>query len=698
MRFNLKIMKINNLKNLTLVLLIPTISLLIALFTIKNYGINWDEPYHYKRGQAFLHYFLTGEKNYNSIPKYKALKGTSDDSGFRNAENLFEENQKNPDPRSETYRRSYYQDDVWNGQYHIDIEKSYGHPPLNGVLAAFSNYIFYQKLGILGDIESYHLYIICTVSLMAFVVAIFIWKEFGIIESLLTSLTLATYPLLIGEQHFNIKDPVEASYYSLTMIFFYLGVKNLSKKWMFLATLFFGLALSTKFNILFSIIPMTAWLFVYYRKDLFKIIKRFWLIIAVSPLIAFGILIVSYPTIWKDPISGILEIFRFYLIAGHAQSQPASYYIAGFINTYPTTWILYTTPPIVLLIFSLSIVFIKDISKTNKFFLLVILWLVVNILRISLFSALSYGGVRLIMEFIPALSMIVGITVGYILSIRKNKLYKILVIGVIIVGFTPTIIKLVNIHPNQNTYFNFLIGGLEGAKNKNINSWGNTNGSAYYPAINWINENVPKDAKLTLPVNLIGNIPRYKLRDDIALSDTYWSGAKHNGEYVIELTYDYPPLKWYALSYLNTVMNPVYEVKVDGVAIAKVWKNDIEHMRPEFKNQVTSIQKVIVDKNTLTINLPKTTKVTQVSMNLTTKNCTAIKTGYVKSSVDNINWVREPEDIALDQIRQSKFRGIEQEFSFYFVAREAKTIVFESVNLDSCLLKGYQAKVTSLKD
>lgn len=577
------------------------------------------------------------------------------------------------------------------------MESSYGHPPLNDVLGAMSNYIFYQKLGVLGDIESYHLYIILTVATLAFVVAIFLWKEFGIFESVLASLVLATYPLLIGEQHFNIKDPIEASYYAMTIIFFYLGIKKLSKWWMLLSIISFGLALSTKFNILFSIIPMGIWLIYSQKVKVFKTILKFKTLLILAPVIVLAILVGSYPTIWKDPVAGILEIIRFYLVAGHAQSQPTSYYLFGFINTYPIQWIIYTTPPIVLVLLALGIVFSKKLVVQNKFFLLVALWFLTNIARISLFNALSYGGVRLIMEFIPALAIIVGITGDYILNLSKSKLYKVLVILIIFLGFIPTVIKLTKIHPNENTYFNFLVGGLKGAQEKGINSWGNTNGSSYYPAIVWINENAPKDIKLTLPVNLIGNIPRYKLRKDISLSDTYWSGPNHAGEYVIELTYDYPPMQWYALKYLNTVMIPQYEVQVDGVSITKVWKNSPEFVRDEFKNQKSEIRKVEANKNTLTINLPRLEKVMQVSItNVPIRNCSAVKTGYVRTSIDGINWTREPEDIALDQIRQSKFRGLENEFNFFFVSKEAKIIVFEVNNEDSCLLKATNATIRSL--
>jgi len=234
-----------------LVILIPALSFILALITIDDYGINWDEPYHYRRGQAFLHYYLTGKKTYEGLPKYPPLKGTTDTPGFRNSDELFNEVLKNPSLSDPNFRRSYYQNDAWNGEFFIDVENPSGHPPLNDTLASLFNKIFYQKLGIFGDIESYHLFIISAVSLAAFFIAIFMWREFGLIESIITSLALVTYPLLLGEQHFNIKDPVETAFYSITIIGVYLGVKRNKLFWFLLGTLFFAFALSTKFNIIF---------------------------------------------------------------------------------------------------------------------------------------------------------------------------------------------------------------------------------------------------------------------------------------------------------------------------------------------------------------------------------------------------------------------------------------------------------------
>lgn len=684
-----------------IILIVPIISLLVAILTIKSYGINWDEPYHYRRGQAFLQYYLTGLKTYQNMPKYPPLKGDSDNPDFRNAEANFLAVQKNPNLSDPNFRRSFYQDDSWDGVYSIDIESTYGHPALNDILAAAFNKIFYQKLGILGDLESYRLFIIALVSLTTFAIALFMWKEFGVIESVFTSVAFATYPLIIGEQHFNIKDPVEMSFYTITILAFYLGVKKNKFIWLFISVLAFSFAMATKFNIVFSLVPIGIW-FIYYlfrnkeKIDKRKLFKNIGILIVIAPIVILGILILSYPTLWGNPLGGMSQIIKFYLEVGYPKSLPAGYYYFGFLNMFPLVWITFTTPPIEIFLFLVSIIVSLRLVKRNSFVLLLFLWIFVTIGRNSLFDALNYGGVRLIMEYVPVLAMLSGIAAGYLVKLSK----KYIAVGslILLLAFVPTIFKLIKIHPNENTYFNFLIGGLAGAKAANIPAWGDSYGNAYYQGVEWLNANAPQNAKVSVPVGNTSNIPRYKFRSDIAVSPFYWSGLNHGGEYLIELTYDYPPMNYFALKYLNIAMIPVYEVKVDGVAIAKVWKNNIEHVRPEFTKTKNILVKTKIDlvNKTLELGLEDIEKVMAVKIEEPIKNCLPLKTGYVITSLDGKEWTREPEDIAGDQLNREAVKKLGSVFEFYFVAKDSKFIRFNVDDTRDCLLKAEHASVIVL--
>ncbi|EKD94500.1 MAG: hypothetical protein ACD_26C00034G0035 [uncultured bacterium] len=687
-------------KKLFTILVIPIIFLIYGIYTLNDYGINWDEPYHFRRGQAFLQYFLSGKKDYSNMPKYPPLKGTADSTSFRDSEKHFKDVQDNPNLSDPNFRRSYYQDEDWNGEYHINIENSSGHPALNGIFAAFFNKIFYQKLGILGDLESYHLFEVTTVSFLVFFIALFMWKEYGMIESISSSLALTTYPLLIGEQHFNIKDPIIATFYATTLISVYKAVTTKSLGWLLLSILFFSIGLSVKFNIIFIIIPMGLWFLLYFFKNKTKIKfdRKFYLIAIFSPVFIISFFILFFPTLWNDPLQKTISIVQYYLHIGYSSNNLMGQDSTFSLNLTPLKWIVFTSPLITIFLFLLSLAVPKQFLRHKLFPLLLIFSLLTTLLRVTLPGTTSYGGVRQIMEYIPILAMLCGIGAGFIFE-KMKFISKHIFIILIIVAYIPITIRLINLHPNENVYFNRLVGGLSGAKMIQLDSWGNSYGNAYFPVIEWLNKNAEENAKLTIPVGSISNIPRFKLRPDISLSADYWSGPENKGEYVLELIYDYEPMKWYSLNYLNTVVKPVYEVTVDGIAIAKLWKNSPEYVSAEFKKQkeITNNVSILYKLGILELILPNIEKLTKITLTQPIKNCNVLNTGYVDTSTDNINWTREIEDVAREQLKHAKQREMQSDFTFYFVAKEAKYIRFHSEDTSSCLLKAFSPKVYVLE-
>jgi len=79
-------MKNHKIKEILLILFIPLLFLIIGTAVLKDYGFNWDEPLHFMRGQAYLHFLLTGEKDYSSLSVYPRLSDVCPDwaKGFCN--------------------------------------------------------------------------------------------------------------------------------------------------------------------------------------------------------------------------------------------------------------------------------------------------------------------------------------------------------------------------------------------------------------------------------------------------------------------------------------------------------------------------------------------------------------------------------------------------------------------------------------
>ena len=529
-------------KRFAVVLLIPCLFLLAALFTLKDYWVSWDESEHLLRGQAYLYYFLTGNKRY-PVGEEKA---------------------------------SYFQNDSLPPEHWLVADT--GHPPLNGILAALSNYIFHQKLRILGDIESHHLFNIVTSVILVFAVSVFAYLAHGKFVALVSGAVLSLYPLFFSEAHFNIKDPPQAAFYALTILFFWLSLRKKNHWWLLAAAVSFAISLSIKFNIIFLPLIIIPYLFFrFYPKFNFrKIPKSFIWVLVFSPLIVGIIFFGSWPFLWQDPIVNFIKTINYYIGVGTGFETQPGYFIAGF-NLYPIFWILITTQSIVLVLAFFGIVFVARDKEKERTSLLWLFWFLTPIVRVTVPGISIYGGVRQIMEFIPAMALLAGLGASYLIQKLKLTIYKYLFI---LITFILLLIPIVKYHPHENVYFNFLVGGLKGAKEKNIPYWGNSYGNAYKEAFDWLKENARPNSKVALVEGTSLNIPRIAIGLNLDYSNDHWSGDKKKGEYLVELTYN-NPVRYYpeAWDYVEKFLVPVYEVKVDGVAIAKVWKNDLEHTK-----------------------------------------------------------------------------------------------------------------------
>src|SRR3989344_3491170 len=256
-------------KKLLLPLCISVAFFLISIFTLSDYGISWDEPIHFHRGQGYLHYFFTGEKEFNTLgPRPSFFQGNS-------------------------FPASYF------------FKEDSGHPPLNGIMAAFTNYIFYQKLGIMGDIESHHLFNILTATLLVFIVTLFAVESYGLFAGTVAGLSLSLYPLFFAESKFNVKDPAEAAFIGLTIYAFWKAVNSWSWKWLLLSAMGFGFGLGTKLNILFVPLILIPWLvfrFIFAEKKKIRPNKKFIITFFISPIIVLIIFVGSWPFLWSNPL------------------------------------------------------------------------------------------------------------------------------------------------------------------------------------------------------------------------------------------------------------------------------------------------------------------------------------------------------------------------------------------------------------
>lgn len=659
--------------NKIIALLIAFIFFIFGLSTLPHYGINWDTINHLPRGQVYLHYFLTGNKDYSDLPAYFTEWQGKGEWYWQKDNTLFFKPDINKEsvPRLSLYQRA-------GVDFKYFMERDGGHPPLSDILSSVFNLVLFQKLGIVNDVDSYRVYGVFLASCLVGLIYYWVTSVYGKFAGLISSLSLSLYPFFWSESHFNTeKDIPETAFWSFFLFSIWQGVRKKSWKWILLSGLFFGLALGTKFNILFVGFIILPWIF-FVAKKLF--IKP-WFILSsiVATFLGLGIFVGSWPFLWADPIMRIQKVTGFYKSIGMTES--------AVTNTYALSWILYATPLVILILAIIGIFFAtKNIFKEKySLSLLVILWLLVPIIRVTWPGTVIYGGIRQIMEYIPAMSILAGIG-GLALLNLVSKSKRLLVGTLIIISFIPITLKLISIHPNENVYFNLLIGGLSGAKDKNFPFWGNSFGAAYRQGATWLNENAEPGSNVVYVFELIPNIPRIWLRTDLNLHNSNRSGYLRKGEYAITLPYQGTEVRSYYDMYLREFLNPVYEAKVDGVSVITIWKNEDKYLKKPWIEKFDNKVLMTKDDDGLMFDLGEAKSISRLEINYREYSCPEMEHGNIRISVDGKAWQSLPGALPNDWLISSMGKQpVDGNFIYPFTGQNVRYVNLILSPSNTCL-------------
>ena len=633
---------------------------LAGFFTRTHYGINIDEPIHFIRGQAYFRLLTTGKSTYQ---------------GF------------------ESTRRSVWQIDGYGAERFM--KEDVGHPPLNGILAAATNYVLYQKLGIIGDLESYHLFEVFVSSLLVYLVFHIAAKHYGVFAGSVAAISLFLYPLFLGESRFNIKDPIEAAFFAYTIYFFYEGIRQKKARLLLISSLWCGLALGTKFNIVFAPFITIPWLLFVAITEKFTIFtKKMVGALILYPIIALGMVYVFWPYLWSDPINHLMQSVSYYETIG---SSPQDW------SMYPIEFIFASTPEIILILSGIGGMYalFKFRNERYALSLLILLWFLIPVFRVVRPGASIYSGVRQIMEYVPAMAILSGMGGTLIVKwlngwmVRKKIPLTILQV-IIFLLFIPTAIKLVSIHPNENVYMNSFVGGLNGAMDRDLQGAGQTMGNVYLQGIWWLNDHAEEGARAALAFGGHGVIPDAYVRPDIKFGP-YSSGIRRQGEYVMERISQDHPTYLFEFQVLDRFLEPVHTVVVDGVPLLKIWKNSPEYLKPGFEKELLIKNAAVSaqwdderNERFISIEIPKPAYITRLKLQYSPDDlCSVDGTGQIFLTSSEGGEVLLPldEDLFIFQDRYGYVEEQEKKnaWHYYFPALPMKRLRVFVVNPQSCL-------------
>ncbi len=582
----------------------------LGIFTLSDYGINWDAPYRMIRGQVLLSKLFPAsgvDKNTSYSPimikpgqyasRFDLMDGEDGELTRLPGRPLPLKEFKESSAGNNRKLSFYNAGDLFKN-YFLDVSIA-GHPPFVDLLSALSNRLFYQALGILGDIESYQLIYLLFSSLGIFVVFLFVFDlTNSYIASLVGAICLMFFPYFFAEAHFNMKDPLQSAAFALSIWAFWRWVRDNQKKWAVLFIFFLTLNFLIKWNGLFLPFIIIPWLFLIRKTESFKSwfnIKALSLYTSILVLsIIFALLIFS-PNSWGDPLGFLASTAGYYFGVGIRADplQPAGFLIWG-LNVYPFLLVLLQTPEIILIlttfgIWSLFKSFKKDTLKTGA---LLGLWLFVPVIRVSLPHFWFYNGLRQIMEILPAMAILSGLGANYLIAKFSkiqdaNKLKipnsKFQILLFLVISFL-LLLPFFKYHPNENLYFNNLIGGLKGATQMGLVDTKISYGNVYKQAANWLNKNAEKDANIAhLDGPMFALSPLF-LRDDLSISPFHFSGFSQKGEYILSLSSGgEEENSVFAQKYPGNVLKPVRKIQASGADILTIYKNSPDNFKMDSK-------------------------------------------------------------------------------------------------------------------
>jgi hypothetical protein len=414
-------------------------ALLLVGVTLKDYGVTWDEPPYFHATD--LHsYWLSGfGKNLLTGELEKSLSDETIKAAWR-----------------------------WN-PYHVP------HPPFSRILSALTKYLFYPP------VDKFSAYRIAPALFFAsMVTAMFLWMSelFDRTTGLFSSVLLILTPNLFAYAHIAVTDLPLASLWFITAYCFWKGLENW--RWSIAAGVVWGLALATKFPALLIPVPLLIWAHLFHRD---RYANNSFALLFLAPLM----MIATQPYLWHQTGLRVVDFLYEGLSRGYRPDTNFTIYFYGekYLTSelpwyYPFFVVGVTTPlPIIALaaIGTGPIAWGRDgLSHLFLFLLNALFVVVLGILP----GAVLHDGMRQLLSALPFVVALAGAgfyatTQGLFKAmhplegvvITTGLRGKIAVTLFLLVSISPAV-NLYLIHPFQLSYYNSLVGGIQGAYKRGL--------------------------------------------------------------------------------------------------------------------------------------------------------------------------------------------------------------------------------------
>lgn len=279
------------------------------------------------------------------------------------------------------------------------------------------------------------------------------------------ALGVAAFPAVFAYGHLALPDMFLTAFWFLSVAALELHLRTKHTGWLVTASLCFGAAVATKFPGLLVGPVLGAWLLI---RDAWT-----WRRVAALAAGAVGVFVAVNPVMWVDPVLGLSD----FLGAGFGRRGGAGGAIViDYLGTsyeyrppwhYPFVWTAVTVPVPVWVAVGVGVIG----AWRSRLALLCGVNLVVMYGALMMPAAPLHDGIRLFLPAFPFLAILAGLGVEAArewaaerlpvgLRPRADLVSVLFLVATVGVGLVQT----ARYHPYQLSYFNVLVGGVEGAE------------------------------------------------------------------------------------------------------------------------------------------------------------------------------------------------------------------------------------------
>ena len=397
----------------------------VGIYFAKDFGISWDEPWHRMHGKSTLAFIA----------------------------------------------RLFGIDKILGNFEHIPDPNTWGYSALFEMF-----FILFEKLLLIE--ETRNIYILRhTLNFTIYFFGAYMFFLFikehtqNLSISFIVSMFYLINPRLLGHGFFNCKDSIAQALVACSLLPLYLAFKTSSRKWFIISGIIIGLSIVVRIPIIYLPFIYLVALFAkdfdtkkkyYFAKNTFTNVLIFFLSILFS---AF----VFQPLFWGISYDGVKKIFLTFM---DYPWEGFNYYLGHYISAinlpwhYIPLWVLITTPLpfIIFFFFGISTTFRKSLKKIRKsmfFDFFMLMGFIVPIFVIIILNSTLYDGWRHMFFIYPFLSYFMGVGFIWLINYLKYKFiftFKKIMIIISVLTFLSPIVKIVQLHPYQNVFFNSLAG------------------------------------------------------------------------------------------------------------------------------------------------------------------------------------------------------------------------------------------------